>query len=85
MLFYYLLDVNEHMNQNLKLVTIDKKYCDFLRKFDDKVRYNSENKDGSPFVGALFKVNNVMYFAPLASPKPKHLSPKMNNIFDFIQ
>ena len=73
------------MKQDLKLVAIDKSYCDFLRKFDNKVAYNSGNKEGRPFIGALFKINKIMYFAPLASPKPKHLNPKMETIIDFIR
>lgn len=28
------------MNEQLMLVRLDTKYCDYLRKFDDKVPYN---------------------------------------------
>ena len=51
--------------QNLKLITIDYKYCDFLRQFDNKVVKNNDDKKDRPFVGILFKVNNLNYFAPL--------------------
>ena len=29
---------------NLKLVKIDSEYCDYLRKFDDRVMYNMNEK-----------------------------------------
>ena len=68
---------------NLKLVKIDSKYCDYLRQFDDRVMYNMNEKELRPFVGILFKVNQIEYFAPLSSPKPKHL--KMKNTIDFYK
>ena len=68
---------------NLKLVIIDSKYCDYLRKFDNRVMYNKNDKELRPFIGVLFKVNYYEYFAPLSSPKPKHL--KMRNTIDFFK
>ena len=73
------------MKQDLILVTIDTDYCDYLRKYDSRVSYNSGNKEARPFVGALITIEDMMYFAPLASPKPKHLNPKMEKIVDFIR
>ena len=67
----------------LKLVKIDSKYCDYLRKFDNRVPYNFKNKELRPFIGVLFFVEEKMYFAPLASPKPKHL--KMSSTIDFLK
>ena len=61
------------MKERLKIVRIDANYCDYLRVFEDKV----------PFVGVLFTIDNCMYFAPLASPKPKHL--KLKNKLDFLK
>ena len=34
-------------------------------------------------VGVLFKIDSKEYFAPLSSPKPKHL--KMKNYVDFFK
>lgn len=68
---------------NFKLVKIDYKYCDFLRKYDARVPYNSGIKELRPFVGVLFAVNDMEYFAPLSSPKEKHL--KMRNTIDFYK
>ena len=71
------------MKEKILLVRIDSKYCDYLRKFDDKVPYNYDKKQLRAFVGVLFKVNNCSYFAPLSSPKPKHL--KLKNKLDFLK
>lgn len=68
---------------NFKLVKIDYKYCDYLRKFDNKVSYNAGKKELRPFLGILFKVNQIEYFAPLTGPKEKH--KLMKNQIDFIK
>ena len=68
---------------NFKLVKVDSDYCDYLRKFDNKVQYNKGNKELRPFIGILFVIDNYYYFAPLSSPKPKHL--KMKNQLDFMK
>lgn len=70
------------MNE-LKLVRIDSEYCDYLRKYDNKVPYNYKRKELRPFVGVLFTINDCKYFAPLSSPKAKHL--KMRNTVDFFR
>lgn len=66
-----------------KLVRINYKNCDYLRKFDSRVPYNKGTKELRPFVGVLFKIDSKEYFAPLSSPKPKHL--KMKNYVDFFK
>lgn len=71
------------MIKNLKLVKVDTKYCDYLRKFDKRVVYNKYSKELRPFVGILFTIDECLYFAPLSSPKKKHL--KMKNTIDFYK
>lgn len=71
------------MIYNFKIVRIDSKYCDYLRNFDNKVSYNSGCKKNRPFIGVLFNIENIKYFAPLSSPKIKHL--KMKNTIDFFK
>ena len=71
------------MYKKIKIVKVDSDYCIFLRKYDDKVSYNTGNKELRPFVGILFTVNNCEYFAPLSSPKPKHI--KLKNTLDLIK
>lgn len=67
----------------LRIVKLNSDYCDYLRKFDKRVPYNKGSKELRPFIGILFVVDNCEYFAPLSSPKPKHLS--MKGYVDFIK
>lgn len=71
------------MSEELKLVKIDKAYCNYLRKYDNRVIYNADTKENRPFIGVLFEVKQCKYFAPLSSPKPKHQTMK-NNV-DFLK
>ena len=71
------------MNNELVLVKIKTDYCDYLRKYDCRVPYNFNHKENRPFIGVLFEVENCKYFAPLSSPKIKHL--KMKNKIDFLK
>lgn len=59
----------------LKLYYISDEYINYLRKYDEKVPYNKSKT--RPFIGVVYTFNNINYFAPLASPKIKHL--KMSN------
>lgn len=66
----------------LKIVHLNAEYCDYLRKYDPRVPYNIKDKQ-RPFVGVLFNVGKCLYFAPLASPRPKHL--KLRNNADLLK
>lgn len=68
---------------NLRIVRVDSEYCDYLRRFDNKVMYNKNEKELRPFIGILFEIDNYEYFAPLSSPKEKH--KKMKNTIDFFK
>ena len=69
------------MNKSLKLYFVDDKYVNYLRTFDDKVYCNKNTT--RPCVGVVYTFNKHNYFAPLSSPKPKHLkmSSKAVDIF----
>ena len=71
------------MDNQLQLVRLDTDYCNYLRKYDNKVPYNYKEKELRPFVGVLFRIDNLMYFASLSSPKPKHL--KLKTKLDFLK
>ena len=59
-------------------------YCDFLRQYDNRVPYTSAEKQLRPFVGIILEEGNgIKCFAPLTSPKPKHLT--MKNQIDFLK
>lgn len=68
---------------NLKIVRVNSEYCDYLRKFDNRVSYNKYEKELRPFIGILFKIDTCEYFAPLSSPKLKHKT--MKNTVDFFK
>lgn len=61
----------------------DAAYTDFLRKSDSCVPYTMNQKANRPFVGIVFSINGYNYYAPLTSPKPKHLT--MKNQTDFLK
>ena len=52
-------------------------------EYDKKKTYNYDKKELRPFIGVLFEVNECKYFAPLSSPKPKHL--KLKSKLDFLK
>lgn len=63
----------------LKLYFIDEQYIEYLRKFDNKVTYNKNAT--RPYVGIIYTYKNFTYFAPLSSPKDKHINMS-NNMVD---
>lgn len=64
--------------KTLKLYYITDSYINYLRQFDDKVLYNK--KSGRPYIGVVFTYNDFYYFAPLSSPKPKHLNMRKDAV-----
>lgn len=68
--------------RKLKLYKISENYIEFLRETDPvNVKYNKNQR--RPYIGIVLKLNQILYFAPLASPKSKHI--KMKNSLDFIK
>jgi len=64
--------------KNLKIYYIDEGYINYLRSFDSNVAYNKNTT--RPYIGIVYTYNNYNYFAPLASPKPKHKDINPNAI-----
>ena len=69
------------MVKTLKIYYLDENYINYLRKFDSRLAYNK--KMTRPYIGVVYTLNGLNYFAPLSSPKPKHLkmSDKAIDIF----
>lgn len=65
----------------LKIYKVDEKYISYLKQFDINVKLNKGEK--RPYIGVVLEINNFKYFAPMASPKPKHKN--MKNSLDFIK
>jgi len=58
---------------------VSDKYIKYLGNHDSKVVFNKD--ESRPYVGVVFSINNLDYYIPLASPKPKHIN--MKNTIDF--
>lgn len=68
--------------KRLKLYFIDNEYIEYLRKYDNRVAFNK--MPSRPYIGVVYLYHNFTYFAPLSSPKPKHLLMN-NNIIDLFK
>ena len=62
---------------------INSNYCDYLRNYDKNIPYTMDNKATRPFIGIVIKIEHINYYAPLTSPKEKHL--KMQNQIHFLK
>lgn len=71
--------------EKLKLYYISTEYINYLRQYDTKVFFNKNQT--RPYIGVVYKINGINYFAPLASPKLKHqkMNPKSLDIFKIKQ
>ncbi|MCU9998274.1 type III toxin-antitoxin system ToxN/AbiQ family toxin [[Pasteurella] aerogenes] len=60
--------------KNLELFHINGDYVKYLKSFDNNVQNNYDNSvRKKPYVGVVLNMNGKDYFAPLTSPKDKHL------------
>ena len=67
----------------MKVYTADANYCNYLHYYEPKIPFVKNEKENRPFIGTLLCVNGKNFFAPLTSPKPKHLT--MKNAQDFLK
>ena len=63
----------------MKIYNIDEDYIKYLKKYDSKVPNNKSEL--RPYIGIVLNISGIKYYAPLTSPKQKHL--KMKNDKDF--
>lgn len=59
-----------------KLFYVSNSYIEYLLKYEKRVPYNKNGK--RPYIGIVYTYNGINYFAPLSSPKEKHLKIKSN-------
>ncbi len=64
---------------------IDNNYIDFLSKFSEHLFHNAKISQSysRKYIGILFEINGLKYFAPLSSFKPKH--KRLSETVDFIK
>ena len=70
---------------NVKFYEISNKYIDYLSPYAPHLFQNKKlgQRNERKYIGIILQVNNVDYFAPLSSFKPKH--EKMEEMLDFIK
>ena len=44
----------------LEIVIVNSDYCDYLRRYDNKLAYNKNEKELRPFIGILFKISKAI-------------------------
>ena len=67
----------------MKVYKLDTNYSNYLNHFEPKISTTEHGKENRPFLGVVLKVHNSNFFAPLTSPKAKHLT--MKNTQDFLK
>lgn len=63
------------------LYYISDAFIEYIRQFESRVAINKSQT--RPYIGTIVIAGNHVYYAPLTSPKPKHL--KMRNDIDFLK
>jgi len=67
----------------VNLYKADTDYYNYLQYYEPKISYVENKKENRPFVGIVLCVNDKNFFAPLTSPKKKHIY--MGEQEDFIK
>ncbi len=70
---------------NIKFYEIDHKYINYLSSYAPHLFLNKQDKQNNErkYIGVVLTINDMNYFAPLSSFKPKHHSMKDN--IDFLK
>ena len=71
--------------KRLLFYEIDGHYIDFLSKFSEHLFHNATKTQAHSrkYIGILFEIDGMKYFAPLSSFKPKHR--RLTETIDFIK
>lgn len=68
--------------KNLRIYRVDINYIKYLWTHDNKVQFRGDGSDEyngrRPYIGIVFEINNIQYFAPLEHPKQSHKFLKSN-------
>lgn len=71
--------------ENIKLYEVNADYIDYLSAYAPHLFQNKKagQKNERKYIGIVFQINGLDYFAPLSSFKPKH--HRMKEAIDFIK
>ena len=64
--------------KKLRWYVVDKKYVNYLKKFDEKVENVEYKNNLKPYIGIIINIENFNYYVPISSPKEKHYKMKEN-------
>ncbi len=66
---------------NIKIYEVDAKYINYLSQFAPHLFLNKQagQQNERKYIGVVLSVNDMDYFAPLSSFKPKHNTMKDGN------
>ena len=71
------------MNKRLKIFEVKSEYIQYLSNYQKHLFLHTNEKDKRKYIGIVFQINGINYFAPLSSYKTKHV--KMRESVDFIK
>ena len=71
------------MNKRLKIYEVKSEYIQYLGNYQKHLFLHTNEKDKRKYIGIVFQINGMNYFAPLSSYKTKHV--KMKESVDFIK
>ena len=63
----------------MKFYHLKDSYINYLKQFDSKVPDNKN--ETRPYVGVVLEIDDIKYYAPFTSPKPKHQNMKNGKDF----
>ena len=71
------------MNKRLKIYEVRSEYIQYLSNYQKHLFLHTNEKNKRKYIGIVFQINGMNYFAPLSSYKTKHV--KMRESVDFIK
>ena len=71
------------MKSSIRIYEIKSEYIKYLSNYQKHIFTQADRKDTRKYIGIIFEVKGVKYFAPLSSFKEKH--KKMRESVDFIK
>ena len=72
-----------HMRNNIRIYEVKSEYTKYLSNYQKHIFAQADGKDNRKYIGIVFEVKGIKYFAPLSSFKDKH--KQMKEGVDFIK
>ena len=71
------------MKKRLRIYEIKNEYIKYLSNYQEHLFLHTNEKGKRKYIGIVFQINGINFFAPLSSYKTKHV--KMRESVDFIK